>query len=542
MSNGTVVSAGTGQISITANGDIALTGLFTDNASANAVIVTSANGAITDAGSANTDIDANAVGSKVTLTAKSGIGSANAIELDVATLSFVNSSSGNVSVSQNATAGNITVSGDNQAANGTVSIEVSGDNKVLTVGVGNVTTVNGTVTLTADDMDIQGNIAAGTGNIVLTPANTTQLINLGSNNADGSNLSLNAAELNRLSTSGFVRVGKSDSGNVEISNSIVITSFDNLAISTAGTITDSNATGADLNVANLALHTGNGTVGNLEVTANTVAAEVSGDGNLALVGLGNLNIASVDGLSNGLYIAGQGDITLEGNADINIDANVVAANGHVSMTANNSIAIPATVSAVNHRVLLTSVDDVDGAGITVVGAVSAHELGIDSARVVTANGNVSFFAASVSNGSLTYTNRNDLIITTVGTITGIDVPEEFVGIATVTSTEGNLTVLDQAFANVNAYTLELSSNGTITFAANSNVDVEATTTLKANDLSIANSANITANQAISIQAYTDGKNVNLGLVGSGAGNIAISNEEIGRLRTRYSILAAESEM
>src|SRR2546428_11490023 len=58
MNAGTTINAGSGTITMSAPGNIALTGLSTTNNSAAAVSVSSSAGAITDAGDTTTDITA----------------------------------------------------------------------------------------------------------------------------------------------------------------------------------------------------------------------------------------------------------------------------------------------------------------------------------------------------------------------------------------------------------------------------------------------------------------------------------------------------
>src|SRR3989442_14574439 len=73
------INAGSGTITMSAPGNIALTGLSTTNNSAAAVSVSSSAGAITDAGDTTTDITAAGAAAVTTLSAAPGIGSAHAL-------------------------------------------------------------------------------------------------------------------------------------------------------------------------------------------------------------------------------------------------------------------------------------------------------------------------------------------------------------------------------------------------------------------------------------------------------------------------------
>src|SRR3989442_15510402 len=86
MNAGTTINAGSGTITMSAPGNIALTGLSTTNNSAAAVSVSSSAGAITDAGDTTTDITAAGAAAGTTLSAATGVGSAKALDTTVSTL------------------------------------------------------------------------------------------------------------------------------------------------------------------------------------------------------------------------------------------------------------------------------------------------------------------------------------------------------------------------------------------------------------------------------------------------------------------------
>ena len=92
MDDNAIVNAGTATIGMTANGDVVLGSLQTDNATVAAVQVTSFNGGVIDGGDAAVEIVANAPGAIVTLDAATGIGTVvglgadSALEVEISVL------------------------------------------------------------------------------------------------------------------------------------------------------------------------------------------------------------------------------------------------------------------------------------------------------------------------------------------------------------------------------------------------------------------------------------------------------------------------
>ena len=122
MVDTTVINAGSGTIDINADENIAIGSLQTTNTSATAITIDSTEGAVTDAG--DTDVDIVAAGGTVVISAVTGIGSTNAIETTIATLTATNSTSGHISlIETNA----LTIGGTGvrtQGGNGNITIEI----------------------------------------------------------------------------------------------------------------------------------------------------------------------------------------------------------------------------------------------------------------------------------------------------------------------------------------------------------------------------------------------------------------------------------
>ena len=123
MDNDTLINADSdavgGTISLQANEDITLGGLRTNNNTAAAVSI-STNAAVVDGGNAFTDIVANEAGAIVTIDAVNGVGSGNALEIEVANIDVDNVGpgvSGNIELTELSAGGDINVLHlDNDAA------------------------------------------------------------------------------------------------------------------------------------------------------------------------------------------------------------------------------------------------------------------------------------------------------------------------------------------------------------------------------------------------------------------------------------------
>src|SRR5262249_21976834 len=100
---------------------------------------------------------------------------------------------------------------------GAVAVTANGAGSLL--GVQNaVTAGNANVTLSADDMDLQAAISAGTQTVVLQPTTSPRIITLGSNT--GGTLALLDSELDRV-TAGLLRVGSAtDAGDINVTGQI----------------------------------------------------------------------------------------------------------------------------------------------------------------------------------------------------------------------------------------------------------------------------------------------------------------------------------
>ncbi len=245
---GTTINAGSGTITMAAPEDITLTGLSTTNTTTSAVSITSTAGKLIDAGDAATDIVANGVGARTTLSAVTGIGTAGAIDTQIANLVATNSgTAGNIEINETdalvirnaaqTNAGTSTGNIDITAA-GAVTVEATG-----TGGTG-VTTRGGVVTLNGPTISLLDNITTLGGAVSLTG---TTLVSQSAGKAITTTAGANSG-----TASGTITINVSGTGTVDLAGSLVTTgTANNAGIGSAGgnvTIDTANGTLAVANI------------------------------------------------------------------------------------------------------------------------------------------------------------------------------------------------------------------------------------------------------------------------------------------------------
>jgi uncharacterized repeat protein (TIGR01451 family) len=208
-----------------------------------------------------------------------------------------------------------------------------------------IATSNGNVTLTADDLDVQAAVNAGTGTVVFRPTTPAQVITLGTNQVG--TMSLVDAELDRV-TARVLRIGDpADTGNVNLGGLITQTGSGYAALSlvTGGAITDSTPLEqTDLDVSDLALsaHTGVGNLDDLNVAVTNLAVSNTVSGDVQITSTRSFTVApapGIDGVS-GVTNGGPGNILLRSNAGVALGAAAVvqagtpAAGGNITLIAN----------------------------------------------------------------------------------------------------------------------------------------------------------------------------------------------------------------
>ncbi|MEI7698383.1 MAG: hypothetical protein WCK86_01195, partial [Planctomycetia bacterium] len=172
MADGALISAGSGTITLTSDGDVTLGGLQTTNATANAVQITSREGGIVDGGDTDVDIVANAAGSRATLNAATGIGPGNALETTLRTLDAVNEGvgvTGDISLSESD--GLTILRVRQEATGGAISISVAAGGLTVASGNAGVTSSgHGNIELSSSgsaDLQILSNVSSYGGDIIV---------------------------------------------------------------------------------------------------------------------------------------------------------------------------------------------------------------------------------------------------------------------------------------------------------------------------------------------------------------------------------------
>ncbi len=542
VSNG---AFGTGSNSITTNVDVLLvdttgangdqfisevSGLsgFNLNAKEGNITLT-AGGAILDS---DNDVDVTANIANLTVTGGIGENLTKAIQGNIDALVFSNNGTGSVFFNQVADGGNLTVSGKNTAESQNIFIKVQGDNAVLTVAAQDLKSANGIISLTADDMDILGNVDAGSSYVSLNTNNAAQDIELGNATGSATRLYLSNGELDKISAGTRVEI-VTESGNIELANTISAgTGYSTLSLRTTnGTITD--VTGKQtpqLVVANLELVSGNG-IGN-----------VSANGAVDLA-VGNLSAYSQSG---SIYLTDTEDLTLKSITGPDYSLKATGDGANVSVVAEGNVFVESNIEISNGALLLEATNG----GIDVVGGqFNVPRLALVSANSINISGNVDVLAANVTGAGngFEFTDANGLTIGSVTveseTVTGITTNG---GSVTVKTNDGNLAINSNVTTNNGAISFTAESVGN-RISIGTNVVINAANTvvaqpldpaisLVADDISIDSSANVTTNGTVFITPFTAGTGVTLG--GDTTGTLGLTDEELDTIHASNLLLGS----
>ena len=353
MTDGATIDAGSGTIDLRADEDITISGLSTTNASGAAVTITSNSGGVVDAGDTNLDITANS--GTVVIDAATGVGSAGAIDTQIATLDLDNTASGNVDVNETDSL-NINEL-DQDAATGTVNVDAGGTITIVDALAG-VSAMGGQVELDADGVD--------------------------------SSIAVNATI---STTSGAINVLADDDVTFDATSSIASTSG-NVTIIADANAGASGTDGALLMTDGAAINAGSGTIG------------LGADEDITISGLSTTNSSgtavTITSASGGVVDAG----------DTNTD--VTADSGTAVITASTGIGATAGSGADN--AIETMIATLD-ASVTSAGAIDINETNaIVLADVDTADGPISVDAGGQLTASdvqsTTDADANDITLTT----------------------------------------------------------------------------------------------------------------------------------
>ncbi len=421
---------------ITLTNDLDLT-LGTIQALGNTVALKSAAGAITDGNGGALNVIANSLG----LSATTGIGSGNALETQVGTLSALNKTSGNIRIDNT---GNLAA---NSVVNNGGNITLNNDSDLI---LGTIQALGNTVTLTSAGAILDGNGAAN--NI------SANSLFLTASNGIGSADALETAISNLTATNGSNDIGIDNTGNLAANSlinnggNITLNNDSDLTLGTiqalgntvtltsAGAILDGNGGANNISADSLFLTASNG-IGSadaLETQVSTLDALNTTSGNIEIDNTGVLYAQSV------INQSGLGDIVITANSDLTVGNIQAFGLGNVYLTTTGGSILddlafdPADTNfIIGNLVQLNASGNIGNSGLVngdidvstnTINAQAAGDLVIEEAdsalfNTITAGGLISLLAHGTSslvniigNGSVNIrTSSGDLNI--LGTVT-----------------------------------------------------------------------------------------------------------------------------
>jgi fibronectin-binding autotransporter adhesin len=367
MADGTLFDAGAGTISLSAEGYVTLGGLRTTNA-ATAVSITSSTGAVFDGGDAHVDIVA--PNGSVVIQAANGIGSPDALETQISTLAFSNTTSGNVQIFNTgaltiAEVDSLTTSSniDNDVTVCATDITLAQD---VAVGTGTVrlSASSGDITQTAGGVTASGLGVRATGDISL-PSATNDVDTLAANaggsfsyqDADGFTIGTITALGCFAETTGIV----AGTGNIEICLTTGNLSITEALTASGGTVRLSTGGGnITQSGAGIIMATNLGARASGDVDLNTAFNAVSGTFAAASTTSGVVEFQNNQGFALGTIAAGAcfaetiGATTANGNIDLDANAGNLTVNNVVTAGLAGTVTLNADAGAVNLNAAVSS--------------------------------------------------------------------------------------------------------------------------------------------------------------------------------------------
>ncbi len=505
-------------------------------------------GAITSPGGAAADITIGGTGSLVISSATTVGTSADPLRVAVANLGGI-ASNGDLYIQD---ADGFTINGavTNAAVAPVLSFD-GGTGTITTSGTGTITAGSGgggILILTADDMVI-GTTLTANGGILIVPSTSTRSITL--NDGTAGTLSLTATELQNLSCTGTVTIGRSadgtgtiyigGSGNTNLSStsynlvlegltSPVSIAATTLTLGNGKTLTFSN--GGNITVVAGATHVSIGGAGTITFSQ---AGSVGASGNPLVVSVSNLGAST---LSGGLYLQNTTNLTVSGSITaVGVDIDT----GTNSLTLSNPVAA-GTGNLILTADTLTLSANVSGAGTLTLQPFSAGRLvsiGAAGAQFDLTDAEIGYLQDGFSSITI---GRNTSGAVTVDTAAFVD-PVTIISGSTVTLNAGSptlsttqdnasITVTSNGTINVNG-SISAHGTGTVTLTASggaSNIAIAADIQSASNG-----TLTLTAGQNITRTAGTVGPAGSTSLLvmsasgGIGAGGASIATD-VGTIR------------
>jgi hypothetical protein len=368
------ISTATG-FNLTSSGDICL---GTIDAPGQTVTVTSTNGAIFDCNDPPTGTN-NITADTVNLNAATGIGSvpqpgdSNAadapIEITASTLSFSNSTSGDVQIVN--LAGDLSASGSNSAPGGAINLTVTSGNLTTTAATGTAISAPGnTVTLNASGAIVSG-----------TPSGVTDV---GAANLAVTGATVVGTSANPLKTAVDTLAASVGTGSLFM-NGLHVSNTGTLAIGSVGSLNGVTAAGGDVTIS---------TSGGLNVDQ-----AIGADLGVTLTGNGTINLnagISITGVigSNAVVQGGAGADVFNVNFASNAPLTLLGFGGNDTFNVPSSVGVPISIdggtgtNALNYNALNKPVGTVPGAlrtfGLQTVSYTSVEGINLNNAAAVDA--------------------------------------------------------------------------------------------------------------------------------------------------------------
>lgn len=430
----------------------------------------------------------------------------------------------------------VSLGGNNDADTLTASVTGGGaafslsDIDDLTIASSGITTSNGAITLTADDLTITAAINSGTATTTLKPFTASRAIDLGTNTVG--QLGLTDAELDFI-TAGVSVVGGTGSGNITISAPITPAGSAQLELFTDAEIIATNA-GADLTVSRLGLTagTGIGLAADIDTVVTNLEAQTT-TGGIFVSNTGALTIGGVNGTLTGLSVATSGDIdvtALGGSLTLADTDGIETVRGG---STSGDIFLEATGATSD----VTSTVDQDAV------AASRGSISITAGQDINFGNGASFDNDVRANGDVTFNAGRDIIVQGFSDIASDDFGQNTGG--SVSFTAGGDILLSNANGDDASVSANGSGGGDVTFTAGPNsfftMDVSfgssvfsnsGDVTINADRIAISSSS-ISANSGeVNLRPVTAGWAVDLGsATDAAAGTLELSDGELDRIFT-----------
>lgn len=515
-------------IALTSNGTIAYSGagsvaLIADQLSSGTGAITGASGSqITVAGD-------------LSLKAGNGIGtSGSPIAVQVGGVLAARTGTGGIFIQRIAGAGSLTIGASGgltgvtttgagtislQGANGAVTIgdavtaasglvSISAGTGALTIASGVTVGASAGVTLTADQINLTGSIAGGTGAVTLQAATNSFAVQLGTAAKPASVLAFSAAELNRISSSSGIVIGDNGSGDLSIQSAMtLISGTGGLTATKGGSL--SFVAGASVTAPRVSLTGGSGAA----ITEN-----VTGGGGVTLSGgTGALTLASTVTVGNG---GGSGAVTLIGDTiTLPAGAAVTGGTGAVTLRPSSARTMNIVATAKPGTGFELTADELDR--VTTSGSLTVGFSGAGAATIAqnyTRAGLATF--AIVSGGLVTL--PNDL------TVTGGTLSITGVGVTNSGAQTGAAVV-------INSGTGLLTNNSVI-----ANGGTAGAVTLIGDSIDLATGSAVNAGSGVvTLRQSSNNRAINLGPT-SNSGAVEISNAEFGLINTTGKVVVGDS--